>query len=74
MIRTSYFMQTQVFKKLEDITDFLDYIKGEPGTPLYIECMTAIGQIQSGMSSVMKAKAIVEKLEAEGKPWKHWKS
>lgn len=65
MIKTSFYMQERIFKKLEETTDFLDYIKGEPGTPLYLACMTAIGQIQSGMSSVMKAKAILE-LQEEG--------
>lgn len=52
-------------RRLEDVTDVLDEYKGEPGTEIYAQLMSAIGQIQSGMSCVKKAKAILE-LQEEG--------
>ncbi len=50
-------------RRLEEVTDTLSDYKGEPGTALYSQLMSAIGQIQSGMSCVKKAKAILEAQE-----------
>ncbi len=50
-------------RRLEEVTDTLSDYKGEPGTALYSQLMSAIGQIQIGMRCVETAKEILEAQE-----------